>query len=305
MRRILGTIGLLALVTGSIARGDDSADTASGGKTVEIVQQVKAKEAQVAALQNELEQMRREAGLASQILLKVKIVEIDETLMRKSGLGFRFNTPEGPSVEKEAQLKEITDKLQAADKGAVASPGRGNMQFMTLPANHAFFAFLDALEKQGLATTLCAPNIISESGRPSTFRSGGEFPLAPGAPAKNVTMKFYGTSLDCVARSLADHRARVDVHIALSTIHETRSVTSGGGKIPALKLTEFNTAFEGRLGETLLCAGLTQERDFAAPGDQSRKGDAGTDKDRYQLLVLITPEAVTDVVATKQQSPAK
>ena len=137
-----------------------------------------------------------------------------------------------------------------------------------------------------------------------TFRSGGEFPLAPGTPAKNVTMKFYGTSLDCIARSLADNRARVDVHIALSTIDETRSVTNGGSKIPALKLTEFNTAFEGRLGETLLCAGLSQEQP-AVPGNQSRKGEAGTDKHLYRLFLLITPESVTDVVATKQLSPAK
>ncbi len=310
MRQILGAIGLLVLVTGSIARGDDTATKNSTEKAADVAQQVKAKEAQLTALQNELDELRREAGIASQILVKVKIVEIDETLMRKSGFGFRFDTPDGPSAEHGKQLQEITDKLMAPDGGAAASPGSGRMKFMTLPANNAFFAFVDALEKQKLAEVLCEPNVAALCGRAASFQSGGAFPLAlgPRAPgneqgAKEVTMKRYGTSVEFLPVALGNDRVRAELRVELSSIDNTREIGQGDYKIPGLKTLEFCTTFNGRFGETLLCASVSQERDPPVQPGAANGAAAAKTKHLFRQLLLVTIEGLDELNVAEQPQP--
>ncbi|HEY4311492.1 MAG TPA: hypothetical protein VGN12_18735 [Pirellulales bacterium] len=278
MRRIALKMSLGFLTLVSAARGDDAEP-----KVVDIAQ-VEAKEAQVSALQNELDSLRVQAGVVSPIQLKIRIVDVDVTLLHKVGFGFR--TPDGTDQTKATELKVPIDKLKLDDPTVTQGAGK-IMTCSGLPANHPFFALLDALEKQGLATSLCAPNMIVENGVPASIRTGGEFPVPADAAAKNVAMKFYGTSAEVVAQALTDNRVRLNIRVGFSTLDESHAVTTGGMKIPALKVTEFATGFVGRLGETMVCAGQTQEHAVPAGGQAPATGTPV--KHSFRQLLLITP----------------
>jgi pilus assembly protein CpaC len=289
MRRIALTmsLGFLALV--SVAQSEDAEP-----KNVDIAQ-VQAKEAQVSALQNELDSLRVQAGVVSPIQLKIRIVDVDVTLLHKLGFGFR--TRDGVDQTKAAELKISIDKLKLDDPTVTRGAGK-IMTCSGLPANHPFFGLLVALEKQGLATSLCAPNLIVENGVPASIRTGGEFPVPADAAAKNVAMKFYGTSAEVVAQSLAENRVRLNVRVSFSTLDESHAVTTGSMKIPALKVTEFAMGFVGRLGETMVCAGLTQEHAVQV-GDQAQAADAPV-KHSFRQILLITPLEVESEKVTVQ-----
>jgi Flp pilus assembly secretin CpaC len=293
MRRIAITmsLGFLALV--SAVRGEDAEP-----KVVDIAQ-IQAKEAEVSALQNELDRLRQQAGVVSPIQLKIRIVDVDVTLLHKLDFGFR--TADGTDLMKKAEPNAL-DKLKLDDPTVTHGAGK-IMTCSGLPANHPFFGLLDALEKQKLATSLCAPNMIVEDGVPASIRTGGEFPVPADAAAKNVAMKFYGTSAEVVAHALTDNRVRLNIRVGFSTLDESHAVNTGGMKIPALKVTEFATGFVGRLGETMVCAGQTQERAIPA-GDQA-PASAAPVKHSFRQLLLITPLEVESEKVTVQPATVR
>ncbi|HVU89441.1 MAG TPA: hypothetical protein VHD36_19085 [Pirellulales bacterium] len=240
-----------------------------------------------------------ESSRSQQVLVTLRLVEIDVTVLRQKGFDFRIPTPQGVDAQRMAQLRAVTDKVTAVPPD---SSGRGDSTITpcgSLPPNHPFFALLDALERQKLATELCAPNVTTEEGKTSSFRSGSEFPSGRTPEGRDIK-KFAGTSAEVATRRLPEDQVHVKLALSFSEIDASQSVKNGGVTIPGLKIRECATEFQSRLGETWICSGLTQKRSVAT----GKKWKAGTSEHLFRQLLLVTTQAIDQPVVAGKPLPA-
>jgi len=244
-----------------------------------------------------------------QVLLKVKVMEVSRSKMRKLGIDMRYS---GTNKNNFAQtgVSRMLDFAKETGQGFIPNPVVApasdaiQVSFGVLSPESPFFGFLNALRKEQLASVLAEPNLVAYSGRPARFNSGGEFPITVPQSLGTVSIQFkpYGTQVEFVPIVLGDGAIRLEVYPRVSEIDEARSVNVNGTNVPALKVREANTGVEMRAGQTLAIAGLVQmRRAYAARkipwlgelpyiGALFRNMD-GQDEE-VELLLLVTPELV-------------
>jgi pilus assembly protein CpaC len=189
---------------------------------------------QIRRLQAEVDQLRATTATDQTVTLHVKIMELQVTKMRE--LGFDFHTAEGIGFE------QITgDTL--VDLGALNG-------------------LIEALRKHDLVKVLAEPTLVTVSGRPATFQSGGEFPIVVPQNLGNQAVEYrqFGTRLDCVAEVLDSGRIRLELRPTVSEIDTSRSVMIQQMSVPGLRTRCVDTAVEMEAGETLVLSGMRQTR---------------------------------------------
>ncbi|HVU89080.1 MAG TPA: pilus assembly protein N-terminal domain-containing protein [Pirellulales bacterium] len=245
-----------------------------------------------------------------QVLLKVKVLEVSRTKLRQ--LGFDFRAQSGQSFFQSAisQILGSSSGQFTPPPGPIpglistASSDTLHLSFGIVNQNSAFLGFLDALEKQQLATILAEPNLTAYSGRPASFSSGGQFPVPVPQSLGTISVqwKTYGTQVDFVPIVLGSNAIRLEVFPRVTEIDETHAAVINGQTVPALKIREANTGVEMRAGQTLAIAGLIQNRrDYAKRavpllGEIPYVGalfrnETGQDEE-IELLIMVTPELV-------------
>ncbi|HEY2839960.1 MAG TPA: pilus assembly protein N-terminal domain-containing protein [Pirellulales bacterium] len=244
-----------------------------------------------------------------QVLLKVKVMEVARSKVRKLGIDMRTS---GTNQNNFAQtgVSQLLGFSNQTSSGFIPNPliapasDAIQVSFGVLTPESPFFGVLNALRKEQLASVLAEPNLVAYSGRPARFNSGGEFPITVPQSLGTVSIQFkpYGTQVEFVPIVLGDGAIRLEVYPRVSEIDETRSVNVNGTNVPALKVREANTGVEMRAGQTLAIAGLVQVRrantsrkipwlgELPYIGALFRNMD-GEDEE-VELLLLVTPELV-------------
>ena len=130
------------------------------------------------------------------------------------------------------------------------------------------------LQKKKVVKVIADPTIVTTSGRPTSFRSGGEIPIPiPQADGKmSIEWREFGIGLEVVSTVLDNNRIRLEVAPEVGTLDYSNAVQIGECKVPALTISRANTQVEMKSGQTLVINGL-------------KKGDEN-------LVILITPELV-------------
>jgi pilus assembly protein CpaC len=249
-----------------------------------------------------------------QVLLKVKVMEVARTKMRKLGIDMRTSGSNGKNFVQSgvSQLLDFKGAVIAETAAAglapapLVAPASDAIQvsFGVLSPDSPFFGFLNALRQEKLASVLAEPNLVAYSGRPARFNSGGEFPITVPQSLGTVSIQFkpYGTQVEFVPIVLGDGAIRLEVYPRVSEIDESRSVNVNGTNVPALKVREANTGVEMRAGQTLAIAGLVQMRRTSLSRKIPWLGELpyiGTlfrnmndQMEEVELLLLVTPELV-------------
>ena len=145
--------------------------------------------------------------------------------------------------------------------------------------------FLTALRKHGLVKVLAEPTIVTVSGRPASFRSGGEIPIVVPAAEGKVAVEFrqIGTTLDCLAVVQEDKQIRLELRAEVATVDPQRSVTIDGQEIPGLRVRMLDTAVEMTNGHTVVINGLQA---LTTPG-QPAVADGKSDKEHVAGTALV------------------
>jgi len=207
---------------------------------------------------------------AKQVLLAIKMLEIDEVKMRK--LGFDFSqVPLGGGT---------------SGKGGVQTPW-GTMDVIGPGANLP--GVVEALRANGLARVLSEPTIVTETGRPAHLRIGGEVPLWNLGPDGQPVQHFEpcGTAIDFVPNLVYNGNLRLDLRCEHSEVDSTKTATvAAGKKNPGIRKWTVDTGVEMKPGQTLV---VTRH----APPAQ---GDAKTPPGPTTLL-LVTPQVVETMAA--------
>lgn len=246
-------------------------------------------------------------GGVQQVLLKVKVMEVSRTKLRRMATDFTI-LGSGGSFFSNGVSGLLTDTKLAADSGwtATSAPGIA-ARFGIVNGNNAFFGFLDWLQQNNVAKILAEPNIVAVSGRPAEFNVGGEFPIVVPQSLGTASIEFkkFGTQVDFLPIVLGNGNIRLEVRPRISERDDSHGVVlpgTGGISVPALTVREVDTAVEMQAGQTFALAGLVQQRsesverglpyisDVPILGVPFRKTEDTVNE--VELLILVTPEFV-------------
>jgi pilus assembly protein CpaC len=257
-----------------------------------------------------------------QILLEVKIAEIDRTKLEQ--LGFNILST-GTNTIGTASTQQF---------GAISGSGGGPFSItapytptgfgMTSLLNIFLFRpdlnlgmMLEDLQTKTVAQILAEPNLLALDGKKASFLAGGEFPipvLQGGTTIGAVTIQWrpFGVKLDFTGHISPGNTIRLEVSPEVSTLDYTNALTISGFTVPAISTRRAETEVELRDGQSFGIAGLLDQRVTAIMNKMPGIGDLpilgqlfrskSNTLSRSELVVLVTPHIVDPVNTGKQMT---
>jgi pilus assembly protein CpaC len=264
-------------------------------------------------------------GGAQQVMLDVKVAEIDRKLIK--GLNVKFSALQ---VSDSFSIGAINGggSLDPVGIGGLLSRHSFDAGAVFLQAISGGFLFnltIDAANDQQLAKILAQPTLTTLSGQPATFISGGEFPVpVPQSGVTNggaitVIFKEFGIGLKFVPVVLDSGRINLNMNVSVSELSEDASVVARAGDtdtqfvIPSLTKREASSTLELADGQTMSIAGLISDKlrenvnKFPGLGDIPGLGALFRSSkfldQQTELVIFVTPRLAKPVLAKNAQLP--
>ena len=302
------TIGQVAVLNGTVASPEDAAQAemlvkAALNPGVDITKD--------GAALNILPVNRLKVATPLQVTLKVRIAELNRTVLKHFGVnllasdptsGFRFGAAQGGGIFLPTPGGDSKGAGQII-RNAIGSTFSASTKLFGLD----LISSLDIAADDGLASILAEPNLTALSGETASFLAGGEFPVPvpQGNNAVTIEYKQYGVGLAFTPVVLADGRISMRVRPEVSQLSDAGSVNFNGFKIPALTTRRAETTVELGSGQSFMIAGLLQNtanNDIdKAPflGDLPILGalfrSTQFQRQETELVVIVTPYLVRPV----------
>jgi pilus assembly protein CpaC len=235
-----------------------------------------------------------DVGDPQQVMLEVKVAEVDKTLVDQ--LGAKFNMP---SIHGAWTYSVMSDFLSGAagSISAVKSDGKA--------------ISVDAQKTNNLVKILAEPNIMAISGQEGSFLAGGEIyipvPQSNTAGGQTITLQQeeYGVSLKVLPTVLSGGRINLRVRPEVSELSPTGATVKGEALslvLPLITTRKAETTVQLNDGQSFAIGGLiksntTQNVDaFPILGELPIIGalfrDSSFQKNRTELVFVITPHLV-------------
>ena len=252
-------------------------------------------------------------GGVQQILLNVKVMEVNRTKLRNMGVDWGHFSSSGTGVVSSvsgliSEVAQVTRGADTATPNVEGGPGvinnLGTVQFGVINGRDTFFGFLDFLQQNRCAKTLAEPNLLAVSGRPAQFNVGGEVPILIPQSLGTTSIEFkpFGTQIDFLPIVLGNGNIRLEVRPRISEIDPAASIRLQDIDVPGFKVRQVDTAVEMKAGQTFALAGLVQERTNAVNRGVPYLSDmpilgvpfrsTRNEVEEIELLVMVTPEFV-------------
>lgn len=239
-----------------------------------------------------------------QVMLKVKVVEIQRDVLKQLGvdlsqvafnvgsLAFNFaNLPTG-----------LTNGLLDPLSRARVDYSSGGVTINSV---------IRAMESDGLVRTLAEPNLTALTGQSANFQAGGEFPFRTCESNGDCTIEFknFGVIVDFTPTVLSEDR------IILRIRTEVSDISGALNGIPTLDTRTATTSLELPSGGSMMLAGLIREstrqnidgtpglKKLPILGQLFRSQDFISNE--TELVVLVTPILVRPTSPSKLTSPDK
>ena len=252
---------------------------------------------------------RLRSAVPLQVNLKVKIAEVNRSLLKQIGVnlfssdptsGFKFGIGQG-------------------DPTSVTGPGGSPFSVgslvtggTTVGAAGRLFGLdiagaIDLAEKDGLVSILAEPNLTALSGETASFLAGGEFPIPISQSLGAVTIEYkqYGVGLAFTPIVLADGRISMRVRPEVSELSNEGAVKLNDFLVPALTTRRAETTVELGSGQSFMIAGLLRNSNTndinKAPflGDLPILGalfrSTSFRRSETELVIIVTPYLVRPV----------
>ncbi|WP_337172925.1 pilus assembly protein N-terminal domain-containing protein [Paludisphaera sp.] len=255
---------------------------------------------------------------SQQVLLKVRVAELNRTAFRQIGADFLASIPEfaslfgtqigGSRFEPGRVGRSTFNPIGPPPDPRNIAMAASSTLFGTFSAAR-FNTVVTALRRNNLLKILAEPNLVTLNGHQANFLAGGQFPvpvnsgMGGGIGGGNVQVEFkdFGVRLAFLPIVEDGETIRLTVDPEVSSIDFSLGTTlvPGGSPVPGLNVRRSHTTVELRQGETLAIAGLMQ---LALEGETERipgLGDlpyigaffSNTTSNRIEkeLVVLVTP----------------
>jgi len=249
-----------------------------------------------------------------QVLLKVRIVEMQRTVTKQMGVDLNAIGSIGDSTISLFSNNNLSTGAGFAGSFGWANSGAGSLRSLG--------GALAALERVGLIRTLAEPTLTAISGETANFLSGGEFPILTnisfdenGNIIRQFEFKPYGVSLGFTPVVLSEGRISLNISTEVSEPTTEGSFETGGisSDILGLRVRRANTVVEMPAGGSLVIAGLIREESRQAtdgvPGLKDIPGVGAAFRNRddvssqTELVVIVTPYLVDPTHPDKLQTP--
>lgn len=277
-----------------------------------------------------VDSLAQQSSHQRQILLEVKVAEVDRTRLDQMGFNFlstgagntlgTLSTQQyGPITGAGGSPVQITGGTPGVPASASGNFGLSDLLniFVFNPSIN-FGAVIKALQENSVLQILAEPNLLALSGAKASFLAGGEFPFPVVQGGQNlgvVTIQFrpFGVRLDFNGTIGDDNTVRLQVAPEVSSLDFTNAITISGFTVPAIATRRAETEVELRDGQSFAIAGLLNEQDTAQLSKIPGIGDIpilgklfqsrSIQKSKSELVVLVTPRIV-DPIGTGAQMTA-
>jgi pilus assembly protein CpaC len=250
-----------------------------------------------------------EVEAREQVLLRVRVVEMNRTATRRLGMDIGKSLNSGNiSIAKlseaafpltgaaipPAVFETVTEALAGSGAGQLFGIGWGN-------GKARVDALIQALERNGMARILAEPNLTSVSGENAKFLAGGEYPVPIGSDREGISISFkpFGVALSFTPVVLSAGRISLRIETEVSELSNDGAVVVNEISIPALRVRRASSTLEMPSGGSLVMAGLissqTRHNIDGLPGFKNLPviGALFTSQEfirsETELVVIVTP----------------
>jgi pilus assembly protein CpaC len=264
-----------------------------------------------------------------QILLEVKIAEVDRTRLEQLGINF-FSSGAGNTIGTigTQEFGPVTGpsggSFQPGGKSSSSSSTSANtfglsdlLNVFLFRPDLNFGLTIKALEAKSVLQILAEPDLLALDGSKASFLAGGEFPFPVeqgGQSVGAVTVQFrpFGVRLDFLGHITTDDTIRLQVAPEVSSLDFTNALTISGFTVPAISTRRAETEVELRDGQSFGIAGLLDHRETVLLSKIPGIGDLplfgkmfqsrSIQKSNTELVVLVTPRIVDPVKSGSQET---
>ncbi|MBL4616081.1 MAG: type II and III secretion system protein family protein [Robiginitomaculum sp.] len=268
-----------------------------------------------------------------QVMLKVRIVEMQRTLTKQLGMDLAVAGRVGEvsfNLVNPAQFS-LAGRFLA---GSAPTIGLGYTNPVVNARGLSSIASgIRALERVGLIRTLAEPNLTAITGESANFLAGGEFPVPTGRDRNgNITIEYkkFGVALGFTPLVVSEGRISLRLSTEVSELSNqgalvlaSQPVVDDSGQVvgniegltlPALKVRRAETTVELPSGGSMVIAGLIQQqtkqalegvpgaKDIPILGALFRSRDFVNDE--TELVIVVTPYLVDPTHPQSLATPA-
>ncbi len=203
-----------------------------------------------------------QAATPQQVNLRVRFAEVSRDTLKQLGISFQALDSGSDFLLGVTRGRDVSSGPQFVD-GVFDTPvfGVGGNPAANLVGSVFGFNFnaaLDALENDGLLSTLAEPNLTALSGETASFLAGGEFPIAVSDGDGGVTVQFkqYGVSIAFSPTVHSDNRISMRLRPEVSELSEAGAIRLNNISIPGLTTRSAETSIELASGQSFMIGGL-------------------------------------------------
>lgn len=265
-----------------------------------------------------------QVGGVQQVMLEVRVAEMNRELIRRLGINATAMTPQGFGMTALNQLTSmlggnsfagvtnaLTNTLNLSQQASNAV--NGAFQFQT--GNITWSGFVDALHQEGIIKVLAKPTLVALNGQEAAFLAGGEFPIPVPQAFGLVTIQFkkFGVGLVFTPNIMDKKHISLNVAPEVSELDFQNALRTQGFVVPAITTRRATTTIELADGQSFAIGGLLRDNvketinKYPGLGDIPILGalfrSTSFQKNETELLIIVTPHLVKPLDMTTQSLP--
>jgi pilus assembly protein CpaC len=252
-------------------------------------------------------------GGVQQVLVEVRVAEINRNIGRRLGINFNIIDRSGNAfgISTIGNLTTVTD-LTRTFGGTNFTQTIGqtiNAIAGWKTGSYLWTVFFDALKEHRLGRLLAEPNLVTTSGQEASFLAGGEFPVPVPQQFQTITIEWkkFGVGLVFTPTVLEENRIALKVAPEVSELDFSAGValTAGGFAVPGIRVRRLSSHVEVQDGQTFAIAGLISDSHRTAASRFPVLGEIPIlgllfrsqeyQKNETELVFLVTPHLVKPI----------
>ncbi|MEO8808731.1 MAG: type II secretion system secretin GspD [Rhodanobacter sp.] len=323
-----GGTGMGAPMSGGVAStfgnsqggGANDQQYASGDGSVRISSVDSSNQLLVRARPSQWEEVKRAIdkldNVPLQVQIETRILEVKLTGQFQFGVQWYLKGLVGSTVDNSGNF--IPGSTTASQYGALGQggPGFGGEPFFYSFLNHNMQVAVRAMETSGNTKTLSAPSMVVMNNQVGTIQVGDRIPInqttvntgiGVGTSFSSVEYLNTGVILNVRPRINPGGLVYMDVSQQVSQRDSSQPLVNGN---PSISQRQLSTQVAVQSGQTVLLGGLIQQdegnADTGIPGLNRIPvfgrlfGSTNRNRDRTELIVLITPRIIRNSEEAKQ-----
>ncbi len=266
-----------------------------------------------------------QVGGVQQVMLEVRVAEMDRELIRRLGINAAAATPQGFGM---TALNQLTSMLGGNSFGQTTggllsstlnltqdatSAVNGAFRFQT--GNITWSGFVDALQQENLVKVLAKPTLVALNGQEAAFLAGGEFPIPVPQAFGLITIQFkkFGVGLVFTPNIINSKHISLNVAPEVSELDFTNALRTQGFTVPAITTRRATTTIELADGQSFAIGGLMRDNMREAINKYPIIGDipilgalfrsTSFQKTETELLIIVTAHLVRPLDMSAQSLP--